>query len=52
MNLYIALIGLIAFAAVLVVLARTILTDGYGTRPPPRSHHDEMGDWIAQQLER
>jgi hypothetical protein len=52
MNLIIALAGLIAFAAVLAVLAHTLLTDGYGTRPPPRSHHGETGDWIAQQLQR
>jgi hypothetical protein len=52
MNIYIALIGLIALAAVFVSLARTIASDGYGKRPPPRSHPEEMGSWITQQLSR
>jgi hypothetical protein len=35
------LIALAALAAILVVLARTLMADGYGTRPPPRSHREE-----------
>ena len=35
------LIALAALAAILVALLRTIVADGYGVRPPPRSHHDE-----------
>jgi hypothetical protein len=35
------LIGLVALAAILVVLVRTVVADGYGTRPPPRSHREE-----------
>ena len=35
------LIALAALAVVLVVLARTLVADGYGVRPPPRSHREE-----------
>ncbi len=35
------LIALVALAVVLVVLARTLVADGYGVRPPPRSHREE-----------
>lgn len=28
--------------AVLAVLVKTVREDGYGVRPPPRSHHDEV----------
>nr|MCW2727177.1 hypothetical protein [Aeromicrobium sp.] len=28
--------------AIAVVLARTISSDGYGTRPIPPSHHDDL----------
>lgn len=34
-------LAVVALVAILVVLARTIVADGYGVRPPPRSHHDE-----------
>jgi len=37
----ILLIALAAFAAILVVLGRALVADGYGTRPPPRSHPEE-----------
>ena len=36
------LIGLVVLAAILVVVARTIVADGYGVRPPPRSHREEV----------
>jgi hypothetical protein len=39
--MFLLLIALAALAAILVVLARTIVGDGYGLRPPPRSHHAE-----------
>ena len=35
------LIALVALVAILVALAQTIVADGYGVRPPPRSHHAE-----------
>jgi hypothetical protein len=35
------LIAIAALAAVLVVLVRTVVADGYGVRPPPRSHREE-----------
>jgi hypothetical protein len=35
------LIAIAALAAILVVLVRTVVADGYGTRPPPRSHREE-----------
>jgi len=36
------LILLAAVVAILVALVRTVREDGYGVRPPPRSHHDEV----------
>lgn len=38
------LIALLLLAAIAVQLVRTILGDGYGHRPPPRSHPEE---WAA-----
>ena len=40
--MFILLIALAAFAAILVALARTLVADGYGVRPPPRSHREEV----------
>ena len=39
--MFILLIALVAVAAILVALVRTVVADGYGTRPPPRSHREE-----------
>lgn len=41
------LIALVALAAILLVLARTLVADGYGVRPPPRSHRaeEEFDSW-------
>lgn len=36
------LITIAALAAIVVVVARTIAADGYGVRPPPRSHREEV----------
>ncbi len=33
-------IALVALPAILISLWRAIASDGYGVRPPPRSHHD------------
>lgn len=52
MTVIFALIGLLALVATLVVLMRAIATDGYGTRPPPRSHQEELGSWTTQQFSR
>ena len=52
MTLILALIGLSALTAVLVSLARTVAFDGLGTRPTPRSHPEEVGSWVTQQLSR
>jgi len=41
------LIALVSFAAILVVLARTLVTDGYGQRPTPRSHRTEVESWFS-----
>ena len=40
-------IGLVAVTAILISLWRAIASDGYGVRPPPRSHHDvdELDSW-------
>ena len=49
-------IVVIVLAAVIgglvVGVGRAIIADGYGTRPAPRSHHEEVGSWVAQQLQR
>jgi hypothetical protein len=42
------LIAVAVLVAILVVLARTIVEDGYGVRPPPRSHRaeeEELDSW-------
>lgn len=42
------LVAVMVIAGILVVLGRTITGDGYGLRPPPRSHRDEIDDvWSA-----
>jgi hypothetical protein len=33
--------SVLTLAAILTSLWRTIASDAYGIRPPPRSHHDE-----------
>lgn len=40
-------LGAVALVTMLVSLWRAITSDGYGFRPPPRSHHDvdEVGSW-------
>jgi hypothetical protein len=45
--MFITLIALAALAAILVALARTLVADGYGLRPPPRSHRaeEEFDSW-------
>jgi hypothetical protein len=35
------LVALLVVAAILVALVRAIRDDGYGRRPPPRSHRAE-----------
>ena len=47
-----ALLALLAVSALLVVLVRTIVSDGYGTLPTPRSHAEELGSWVNQELAR
>jgi hypothetical protein len=39
--MFILLIALATLVAILVLLVRTLMADGYGTRPPPRSHREE-----------
>ena len=36
------LVLVIAFSALAVQLVRTLRRDGYGLRPPPRSHRGEV----------
>ncbi len=45
--MFILLIALAALAAILVALVRTLVADGYGVRPPPRSHRaeEEFDSW-------
>ncbi len=51
-GIVVAALGLIALGGVVVSLVRTIGNDGYGTLPPPRSHREELGTWVDQQLAR
>ena len=46
-GMFILLIAFAAFAAIFVVLVRTLVADGYGLRPPPRSHRaeEEFDSW-------
>lgn len=41
-QIILALVLTIAFAAMLTQLVRTLRGDGYGVRPPPRSHREEV----------
>ena len=34
-----------AFVGVVIVLARAVVADGYGVRPGPRSHDDDVVTW-------
>jgi hypothetical protein len=45
--MFILLIALVALVAILVALVRTLMADGYGLRPPPRSHRaeEEFDSW-------
>ncbi len=51
-TLILSLAGLLALVAILLSLTRTVASDGLGTRPTPRSHPEEVGSWITQQLSR
>jgi hypothetical protein len=41
------LLAAVVLVAILVALVRTIVSDGYGVRPPPRSHlsEEEFDAW-------
>lgn len=45
--LLLALVALVALATIAVALGFTIASDGYGLRPPPRSHRaeEEFDSW-------
>ena len=45
-------LGALLMLGVLVSLVRTVVKDGYGSRPAPRSHPEEVGSWVEQQLRR
>ena len=45
--MFILLIALVALMTVLVALARTLVADGYGMRPTPRSHRAEVETWFS-----
>jgi hypothetical protein len=46
-----ALVLLLAgLAGVLAALVRTVRADGYGHRPPPRSHRHELDDDLWAEL--
>lgn len=52
MNQILALVGLLSVLAASVHLARLVARDGYGTNPAPRSHREELGGRVAQELGR
>jgi hypothetical protein len=41
-QIIVVLVLAIAFGAMAVQLIRTLRGDGYGVRPPPRSHREEV----------
>jgi hypothetical protein len=41
-QIILALVLTVAFAAMFAQLVRTLRGDGYGVRPPPRSHREEV----------
>jgi hypothetical protein len=45
--MFILLTAAATFVMILVALARTLVADGYGVRPPPRSHRaeEEFDSW-------
>ena len=45
--MFILLIAFVALMTVLVALARTLVADGYGMRPTPRSHRAEVETWFS-----
>lgn len=52
MNVIIALAGPAALVVLAVYLVRILTGDGYGTRPAPRSHPEEVGSWVEWELQR
>jgi hypothetical protein len=40
-------LAVLSSVIVLALLGRAIVSDGYGVRPPPRSHHavDDVDNW-------
>lgn len=51
MTFFAALLGLALVLGVLTSLISTIARDGYGSRPVPRSHPEEVGSWVVQRLQ-
>jgi hypothetical protein len=45
--MFILLIALVALMTVLVAMGRTLVADGYGMRPTPRSHRAEVETWFS-----
>lgn len=39
------IVAIAAFLGVVIVLVRTIVADGYGVRPGPRSHEEDVVTW-------
>lgn len=51
-NVFLLILALGVFAVITVHLVRLVARDGLGTNPPPRSHREELGSWVDQQLQR
>lgn len=39
------IVAIAALIGVVIVLARAVVADGYGVRPGPRSHDDDVVTW-------
>ena len=52
MNLLVPLLGLLALVVLVAWTVRVVARDGLGLRPGPRSHREEIGGWVDQQLYR
>lgn len=52
MEVLLVVMALLVGVPLIVVVMRAVANDGYGHRPPPRSHRDEVGITQHEKLRR
>ncbi|MET0929576.1 MAG: hypothetical protein ABWX74_08655 [Aeromicrobium sp.] len=52
MNVFLLLLAFGVFLLVAARLTRLVVRDGLGSNPAPRSHLEELGGWVDQELRR